>query len=628
MRRDRIQGFRLLCLLAACHGLGASPVRAQGVAYVKEHYTKYEYRIRMRDGDRLFTAVYVPKDTTVRYPLLLQRTPYSVGPYGADQYKAGLGPSPQLARSGYIFAYQDVRGCYLSEGQFVDIRPEGASRSNSHETDESTDTFDTIEWLVNHVPGNNGKVGLWGISYPGFYAAAGLIGAHSALKAVSPQAPLVDCFLGDDTHHNGAFFLHQEFNFDAAFGLPRPEPSKKSRPRFDHESTDAYDFFLRMGPLSEANTLHFKKKRAFWNEIMAHGTYDDFWKSRALLRHLKDIKPAVMTVGGWYDAEDLYGPLHTYQTIEATSPQASNTLVMGPWSHGGWARGDGIVLGPVSFASKTAEFYRESIELPFFEHHLKQQGKWDPPEAWVFETGVNLWRRHDRWPPREARARALYLEAGGRLSFEAPSKRAGAEFDEFISDPDRPVPYTATISINCPSTYVVEDQRFAARRPDVLVYETGPLSEDVTVVGPVGVQLYVATTGTDADWVVKLIDVYPDDYPDPEPNPAGLRMGGYQQLVRGDVMRGKFRRSFENPEPFAPGVPTEVGFSMQDVDHTFRTGHRIMVQVQSSWFPLVDRNPQKFVDIYSARSADFHTETHRVYRSADRSSRLRLLIMP
>ncbi len=608
--------------------LNARSAPAQGVEYVKAHYTKHDFRIPMRDGVRLFTSVYVPKDDSTRYPILLQRTPYAIAPFGVDQYRTDLGPSPLFGKAGYIVAYQDVRGCYLSEGQYEDVRPQKPVKTGPGDTDESTDAYDTIDWLVKHVPGNNGKVGLWGISYPGFYAAAGLIDAHPALKAASPQAPLVDCFLGDDTHHNGAFFLLQEFNFDAVFGLPRPEPTRKSNPRFDHGTPDAYDFFLRMGPLSNANELHLKSRRAFWNDLMKHGNYDEFWKVRALLPHLKDVKAAVMTVGGWFDSEDLYGPLNTYQRIETTSPKAKNTLVMGPWTHGGWSRGDGDSLGPVSFSSKTSEFYREHIEFPFFEHHLKGKSGSEPPEAWVFETGRNEWHRHDHWPPSQATPKSLYLRSVGGLSFESPDGTSEGIHDEFVSDPAHPVPYTATVSIGCPPASMVEDQRFAARRPDVLVYQTEPLTEDVTVVGPIRAELQVSTTGTDADWVVKLIDVYPDDYPDPEPNPAGLHMGGYQQLVRGEVMRGKFRNSFEQPEPFQPGVPTGVPFTIQDVYHTFRPGHRIMVQVQSSWFPLVDRNPQKFVDIYTARSSDFSKATHRVYRSPGRSSRLKVLVMP
>jgi putative CocE/NonD family hydrolase len=601
---------------------------AQGLEFVKANFTKNDMRIRMRDGVRLFTSVYVPKDSSKRYPILLMRTPYSVGPYGVDRYPRNLGPSALVARAGYIIAYQDVRGCFLSEGRFEDMRPQRDPKAGPREIDESTDTYDTIAWLVDHVAGNNGKVGLWGISYPGFYAAAGLIGAHPSLRAVSPQAPLVDWFIGDDLHHNGAFFLHQEFNFEAVFGAPRPEPTNKPHPRFDHGIPDAYEFFLRMGPLSQADARHFKGKRAFWNDVMNHGTYDAFWKSRALLPHLTDVQPAVLTVGGWFDAEDLYGPLQTYKTIEATSPRATNTLVMGPWTHGGWSRGEGESLGPLEFNAKTSEFFREKIELPFFEFHLKGAGAWNPPDAWIFETGTNEWRRYDAWPPRTARQRPLFLRSEGRLSFEAPDESADDVFDEFPSDPARPVPYTARVAIDCPPEFMAEDQRFAASRPDVLVYQTAPLTEDLTVVGPIQAELIVSITGTDADWVVKLIDVYPDDTPDREGSLTPTRMGGYQQLVRGDVIRGKFRNSLERPEPFVAGDRTRVAFAMHDVSHSFRSGHRVMVQIQSSWFPLVDRNPQTFVDIYHAKASDFAKGTHRVFRNREHASRLEVLVQP
>ena len=607
--------------LAALWAPDGREARGQGLAYVKAHYTKYEFRVPVRDGVRLFTTVYVPKDASKTYPILLQRTPYGVGPYGVDQYEENLGPSPRFGREGYIVAYQDVRGCYLSEGTFEDVRPEKPDKSGK-EVDESSDTFDTIDWLAKHVDGNNGKVGMWGVSYPGFYAAAGLVDAHPALKAVSPQAPLVDWFLGDDTHHNGAFFLQQEFNFDAVFGLQRPGPSTKANPRFDHGTPDAYAFFLDLGPLPNADARYFHGTRKFWGDVMRHGTYDAFWKARALWPHLKDVRPAVMTVGGWFDAEDLFGALKTYRSIEANRPGSENVLVMGPWSHGGWGHGPGDRLGPVAFASKTAEFYRESIEFPFFERHLKGKGDGASPEAWVFETGRNAWHRHDAWPPKSARAKSLYLLGGGKLGFSAPDDDGG--YDEFVSDPARPVPYTNTVGIGAPPTYMVEDQRFASRRPDVLVYRTEPLADDLTVAGPVGVSLRASTTGTDSDFVVKMIDVYPDDTADPEPNPSGVRLGGFQQLVRGDVMRGKFRKNFESPEPFTPGEPADVPFTMPDVYHTFRAGHRVMVQVQSSWFPLVDRNPQTFVDIYRAREADFRKATQRIYRA----SRLELSVLP
>ncbi len=609
--------------------LSSRDAAAQGLEQVTARYTKYEYRIPMRDGKRLLTAVYAPKDQSQRYPILLTRTPYSVAPYGADQYKSDLGPSPLAGKAGYIFVYQDVRGRWMSEGDFVDMRPYQAAKKGPADVDESSDTWDTIEWLIKHLDNHNGKVGLWGISYPGFYASMGMIDAHPALKAVSPQAPIADWFLGDDWHHHGALMLPHAFNFMAVFGRPRPQPIKKSRFTFDHETPDGYQFFLQMGPLANADARYFKNDVPFWNEVMRHGVYDDFWKARDVRRHLKNVRPAVMTVGGWFDAEDLFGALETYKHVEAGSRGAENMLVMGPWSHGGWSHADGQSLGPISFNAKTSEFFRESIELPFFEFYLKGKGPFQHPKAWVFQTGTNRWRQFTAWPPKETQPKAIFLRAGGRLAFDPPADaNPQACYDEYLSDPARPVPFLNKIAIGMSPEYMVEDQRFAATRPDVLVYRTEALEEDLALAGPIQVELHVATSGTDADWIVKLIDVYPDDYPDPSSNPAGLRMGGYQQLVRGDVMRGKFRNSYEKPEPFSPGQPVPVRFTMQDVCHTFRPGHRLMVQVQSTWFPLVDRNPQTFVDIYTAKESDFRKAVQRVYSSVDRASRLTVSLLP
>jgi putative CocE/NonD family hydrolase len=617
----------VLAVLVLVHPGHAS---AQGLTEVKAKYTKYEYRIPMRDGKRLFTAVYVPKDLTKRsYPILLLRTPYSVRPYGADQYRDNLGPSPLFGKAGYIFAYQDVRGRWMSEGEFVNMRPHNAAKGQ-RDVDESTDTYDTIDFLLKKVRGHNGKVGQWGISYPGFYTAAGMIDAHPALKASSPQAPVTDWFVGDDWHHNGALFLAHMFNFHARFDRPRPAPTSKFKADFDHETPDGYAFFLKLGSLQEAGKRWFKGEAAFWDEAMKHGSYDEFWQARNLRQHLKGIKPAVLTVGGWFDAENLFGALEVYRKVKKNSPRTSNRLVMGPWVHGGWGgKGAGDKLGDVSFNDKTAEFYRKNIELPFFEFHLK--GKKTPhlPEAWVFETGTNVWRQHDTWPPRAAKPRSFYCHAAGKLRETAPAaSKPENGHDEYLSDPARPVPYLDRIVLGMAKEYMTADQRFAGRRPDVLVYQTGELEEDVTIAGPIQAELFVSTTGTDADWVVKLIDVYPNDYPDPKPNPTEVKMGGYQQLVRGDVMRGKFRNSLETPEAFTPGKPTAVKFALPDVYHTFRRGHRIMVQVQSSWFPLVDRNPQTFVDIYKARAADFRKATQRVYRTQEMPSRVTVRVMP
>jgi uncharacterized protein len=613
--------------------LAQSPaLHAQGQEFVKANYTKYEYRVPMRDGKRLFTAVYVPKDASQTYPVLLMRTPYSVAPYGVDRYPDNLRPGPAFAKAKYIFAYQDVRGRWMSEGEFVNMRPISPERGPKV-VDESTDTRDTIDWLLKTVKGHNGKVGQTGISYPGFYTVCGMIDAHPALVCASPQAPVTDWFIGDDFHHNGALFLPHFFNFFANFGRPTPEPWKRwPYLPFDHETPDGYQFFLKMGPLANADKKHFKGQVAFWNEVMKHGTYDDYWKARNVRAQIKNVKPAVMTVGGWFDAENLFGALETFKRVEATGvPKGGNHLVMGPWVHGGWGRQDGDKLGDVTFNAKTGEFYREHIELPFFEYHLKGKGDLKHPKAWVFETGTNVWRKYDSWPPKRAEPTAFYLRDEGHLRPQ-PQQRGDSvlwgEADEFVSDPAKPVPFLNKTTIGMAQEYMTADQRFAATRPDVLVYQTPVLEKDLTVAGPVEVELAVSTTGTDADWVVKVIDVYPDDYPDPDPNPTGVKMGGYQQLVRGDVMRGKFRDSFEKPAPFEPGKVTKVKFTMPDTLHTFRPGHRLMVQVQSSWFPLVDRNPQTFVDIYSAKAADFKKQTHRVYRSAEHPSRITVRIMP
>jgi putative CocE/NonD family hydrolase len=599
----------------------------QELEYVMAKYTKYEYKIPMRDGKKLFTAVYVPKDNSQTYPILLTRTPYTCKPYGVDQYRHNVGPSTHFTKAGYIFAIQDVRGRWMSEGEYMNVRPHNPSKKEK-EIDESSDTYDTIDFLLKKVPGHNGKVGIWGISYPGFYTAAGMIEAHPALKAVSPQAPVIDWFVGDDWHHNGALFLPHIFNFMINFGIPRPEPTKKEKQRFDHDTPDGYEFFLSMGPLANADAKYMKGQVAFWNEVMKHGTYDEFWKARNLREHMKDIKPAVLVVGGWFDAENLFGAIETYKNVKKSSPKTANTLVMGPWLHGGWNSQDGDKLGFVHFNDKTSLYYREKIEFPFFEYHLKGKGKWDAPAAWVFETGRNQWRTHAAWPPKSAKQVSYFFRTHRGLTTEAPPENGDDGFDEYLSDPAKPVPYMDKTTIGMSAEYMVADQRAAGRRTDVLVYETEPLTEDVTLAGPIHADLRVSTTGTDSDWVVKVIDVYPAEFPDPKPNPADVRMGGFQQLVRGDVMRGKFRNSYDRPEPFEPGKPTPVSFAIPDTYHTFRAGHRIMIQVQSSWFPLVDRNPQTFCDIYSAKESDFKKATQRVYHTKTLPSAVKFTVLP
>jgi uncharacterized protein len=623
----RVFVWAVVLVVLACAGTAA----AQGLDYVRANYTKYEFQIPMRDGVKLFTSVYVPKDRSQKYPVLMNRTPYSVAPYGINAYRASLGPSDLFAKEGYIFVYQDVRGRMMSEGEFVDMRPHLDVKKGPTDIDESSDTYDTIEWLLQHLDCHNGRVGLYGISYPGFYSSAGMIDAHPALKAVSPQAPITDWFIGDDFHHNGALYLPHAFGFISSFGRPRPAPTTQFPPRFDFGTADGYAFYLKSGPMANYDARYLKGDVKFWSQMMAHESYDAFWQARNLRPHLKNIKPAVLTVGGWFDAEDLFGALETYKWTERNSPGATNALVMGPWVHGGWARGDGDRLGDVTFGSKTSEFYREHIEFPFFQFHLK--GKGDPglPEAWVFETGRNQWRKHDAWPPSAATPRTLYLQSGGKLNWDAPADGAKA-FDEYVSDPTHPVPYINGVAIGMTQTHMVDDQRFAAARPDVLVYQTDVLDQDVTLAGPIVASLRVSTTGTDSDFVVKVIDVYPDTYPDQTATaaPAGgySVFGGYQQLVRGEAMRGKFRNSYEKAEAFVPGEITPVEYRMPDIYHTFRTGHRIMVQVQSTWFPLVNLNPQTFVNINTATPADFRKATERVYHTKDAPSAIKVLVLP
>src|SRR5271165_6804512 len=597
---------------------------------VREHYTKYEYSIPMRDGKKLFTAIYVPKDSSRSYPFLMDRTPYSVSPYGVDNYRTSVGPSESFEKSGYIFVYQDVRGRYMSEGTFIEMRPHIDNKTSKNDVDDSTDTYDTIEWLLKNVPNNNGRVGIWGISYPGFFTSASIIDSHPALKAASPQAPMTDLFMGDDAYHGGAFMLAANFSFYTAFKRQtNPSLPPKDRQAFDYGTSSGYDFFRAMGPLSNANALYFQGQSFLWNDQSQHDTYDDYWKARDLAPHMKNIHCAVLTVGGWFDAEDLAGPVRTFHAIDQYNPGIFNALVEGPWVHGGWSRYEGEHLGRVDFAANTGEYYRKNILFPFFEQYLKGNGDAKLPKAYVFETGTNVWRQYSAWPPKNAEPKTLYFHTNGTLSFEAPAAEPAA-FDEYVSDPAKPVPFINYAALNVPQEYMLSDQRFADSRTDVLVYETPVLQEDVTIAGPISPRLFVSTSGTDSDWDVKLIDVYPPDYPDskqdaPRPEdrdkprkdvPAPpFTMGGYQQLVRGEPFRGKFRHSFEKPEPFTPGKVEEISFTMQDINHTFRRGHRIMVQVQSSWFPLTDRNPQTFVNIPDAKPADFVKATERVYHT-------------
>ncbi len=579
--------------------------------YIKANYTKYEYKIPVRDGKKLFTQVFRPKDTAHAYPFLLNRTPYSVGPYGPDNYPAMLGPSEKFAREGYIFVKQDVRGRYLSEGTFVEMTPHIDVHRNASDVDESSDTYDTIDWLLKNVPGNNGKAGIYGISYPGFYSIASILDAHPALVAASPQAPMMDLFFGDDAYHNGAFMLAANFGFYTFFKVRgEPAPPRKGEEQFQFGTPDGYDFYLRMGSLANGDEKYLKKQNHYWTDQVDHSTYDDWWKQRAVAPHIHDIRPAVLTVGGWFDAEDLQGPLRLFRTIQAQSPKTDSRIVMGPWVHGGWSRGEGNHLGNVSFRADTAVFFRDEIQFPFFEQMLKGKADAKLPRAYMFETGTDQWMKFEAWPPPAARKQSFFLSAEGKL---ATAAGLGSAFSQYLSDPNKPVPFTMHTENEVPQDYMDADQRFAAARPDVLVFETEPLDHDVVVAGPIHVHLRASTSGTDSDFDVKLIDVYPNDYADPDPNPDGVHMAGYQQLVRGDPFRGKFRKGFEKPVPFQPNLPDVIDWNMPDVLHSFRTGHRMMVQVQSSWFPLTDRNPQKFGDIPNMHAADFRTAIQKIF---------------
>lgn len=584
-------------------------------AFIRTYYVKRDYDIPMRDGVRLFTSVYSPRDTNRQYAIMMVRTPYSVRPYGETNYPGSLGPSEAFARHGFIFVYQDVRGRNHSEGEYIDMPPHKLHFSSATDTDETTDAADSINWLVQHIPDNNGRVGLWGISYPGFYSAQAMINASPALKADSPQAPMGDEGNGDDIYHNGAFFLAANLGFYSGF-WPRGV-----NVHFNAGTPDDYEFFQRMGPLANAQDICFKHLNPYWDDILKHPDYDSFWSSRALGPVMTNLIAPVLVVGGWFDTEDLGGTLKLFQAIRKHGGAPAATLVMGPWSHGEWGHPGGESLGNLQFGSRTSDFFESNIQYPFFLKALEPSPTNETrlPVAWMFETGKNEWRRFDSWPPANVVRRSLYLYPGGKLSFAPPAGRQ--KFDEYVSDPAKPVPVTSEIGDGMPGDYMTRDQRFASRRTDVLTYESEPLTVDVVVAGPIRPVLRVSTSGTDSDFIVKLIDVYPDDTPDS----GNVHFGGYQQMVRGEPFRGKFRNSMSDPKPFRPNKPAKIEFVMPDVLHDFRPGHRIMVQIQSSWFPMVDMNPQRFENIPTAKASDFQKATERVYCGGRDGTRIDVL---
>ncbi|MDT7828559.1 CocE/NonD family hydrolase [Pricia sp. S334] len=612
----RIPTLLFFLLISLC-----LPAQEVDTLLLERNYDLKEYRIPMRDGAELFTVVYTPKDTSKKYPFLMNRTCYNASNYTDYQY-AGY-PSEYLVEDGYILVFQDVRGRYMSEGTFDNMRPNipGNNLKNNEDIDESSDTYDTIEWMLKNIKGNNGKVGMYGISYPGHYTAAGMIDAHPALKASSPQAPIADFFF-DDFHHQGAYLQSYTaalpvFGYQKDSLTREPWYTDKLMRLYENPAPDAYDFFLRMGPLKNI-TENFHNDNFFWKQIVEHPNYDEFWQKRNILPHLKDIDHAVMTVGGWFDAEDLYGPLNIYKTVEGTSPEADNMIVMGPWDHGGWAREKGkTVHNHIYYGDSISTFFLRDIEEPFFAHNLKDRNIDPLPEAYMFDTGSKEWKKFEQWPPENIAPVSLGFGKNGRLSLEGPIDES-AEF-EYTSDPQKPVPYTSQTEglTFTPRKYMSDDQRHASRRPDVLTFETEPLEADKTLAGEIMAKLKVALSTSDADFIVKLIDVYPPDHVNYEHNPDNIVMGNYQQLVRAEVFRGRFRNSFEKPEPFTPGEPTEVDFRLQDILHTFKKGHRIMVQVHSTWFPYIDRNPQKYVDnIYKADADDFVKSDITLYGSS------------
>ncbi|HWB25309.1 MAG TPA: CocE/NonD family hydrolase [Chitinophagaceae bacterium] len=622
--------FIAVLLLAAIHAFAQEP----DSAWIVNNYIKKEYQIPMRDGVKLFTSVYMPKDPSVKHPILMTRTPYSCAPYGESNWAAWWkGYKKAYFKEGYIMVTQDVRGRWMSEGTYKDIRPFNPGKKGN-EIDEASDTYDAIDWLVKNIPNNNGNVGVFGISYPGFYSTMAAASNHPALKAVSPQAPVTNWFIGDDFHHNGAFFQMDAFSFYSSFGKPRPQPTTVGPTSFDYYTHDNYKFYLETGTLKNLTQL-LGDSIAFWKELMAHPNYDAWWRARDARNATKNLQPAMLWVGGLFDAEDCWGAWNAYKAAEENNPgKPFNKIVDGPWYHGQWASNDGTHLGNIHFGSNTSDWYQQHIEIPFFNYYLKGEGDISQiAEANIFVTGSNEWRTFSTWPPAEKQDKDLYLGSGANsLSWDKPSSNGG--YSEYISDPAKPVPYTEDVHFNRTRNYMTDDQRFASRRPDVLVFQTDTLNDDITVTGNVVADLMTSISTTDADFVVKVIDVFPDNlsYNDidiyAEKDPDNIYpMGGYQMLVRAEIFRGRFRKSYEKPEAFIPGKVEEVKFALPPIAHTFKKGHRIMVQIQSTWFPLVDRNPQQFIDIYHCDEKDFIKSDIKVYHNTQYASKIILPVL-
>lgn len=600
-----------LFLYVLCNNLSAQ--KQSNAAYIKANYNKNVYQIPMRDGTKLHTIVYSPIDSSVSYPILMQRTCYSIQPYKENKYRSSLGPSEYLMQAGYIFVYQDVRGRYMSEGSFDNMRPHiaGNNPEDAKNIDESSDTYDTVDWLIKNIKNNNGRVGQWGISYPGFYTAAALPEAHPAMKASSPQAPISDFFF-DDFHHMGAFLQSYLMAFPV-FGHQKKELTTKSWYKWGWDklnklkldNKDAYQFHLDLGTAKNISKVY--NKNFFWKQIVQHPNYDEFWQKRSILPHLKNINHAVMTVGGWFDAEDLYGPLNIYKKIEKNSPNSPNILVMGPWSHGDWARKrETQVVNHIWFGDNISEFYQKNIEFPFFEYYLKDEGDMNLPEAYLFDTGTKKWKTFDTWPP--SGAKPMIIGLGNQQNLLIDSVGNAEDKYSYTSDPNNPVPYRSEkVSVSfTPRRFMTDDQRHASKRTDVLCFETKQLDNDMELAGDILADLNVMISTTDADFIIKIIDVYPDDEPNHSSTPKGIELGGYQQLVRHEVFRGRFRESFSAPKAFEPNKIEKLRFPLQDILHTFKKGHKIMIQIHSTWFPYIDRNPQVYMpNMYQAKTSDF-----------------------
>ncbi len=598
---------------------------SQDSAFVRDNYTKNEVMVAMRDGVKLFTQIYAPKDMTKTFPIIMQRTPYTCQPYGLDKFKKRISPNPFMLRENYIVVYQDVRGRWASEGKFVEMTPHIDNKKSKTDIDEASDTFDTIDWLIKNIKNNNGKVGQWGISYPGFFTSAGSVSEHPALKASSPQAPMAD-LRRDDAFHYGAFMIAANFGFYNYFQDQAKPTTTRPPTYFETNNPDGYDYYLNeVKTTKNSEDGFYKGRNSFYHENFDHPNYDEHWTKRNILPHLKNIKHAVMVVGGWYDEQDLFGTFNTYKAIEKQNPNIKNIFVVGPWIHGGWAGANGQKLADVDFGSKVSPYYQENIEAKFFRHYLIDDSKpLDLPEATLFETGTNKWRSFDTYPAKGTVEKSLYLQPNGKLGFDAPKVENAST--EYISDPNKPVPFSPKINDGNSAEFMVEDQRFAYTRPDVISFQTDILEKDMTLSGIIKAFLKVSTTGTDADWFVKVIDVYPQDAPE-NPKSPEITFGNYQQLIRSEIIRGKFRNSESKPEPFVQNQVTSVSLELQDVLHTFQKGHRIMVQIQSSCFPWADRNPQKFMDIFKAEPADYQKATQKVYHQKGAESYLKVGVL-